>query len=72
VIASKVEQSSGFFVIGAKGNATVGNYMTEVVEWAESRWPGTYRVRRTNYSGVELPEFLPALSIEPTSADNSR
>jgi hypothetical protein len=72
VIAPRVERSTGFFVIGARGDATVGNYMTRVVDWVESRWPARYRVRRTDYGGVEFLEFTPALSVDPGSTDNSR
>jgi hypothetical protein len=72
VIAPKVEQSAGFFAIGVKGDATVGNYMTKVAEWVESRWPGKYRVRRIDYGGVELLEFHPALSTQTPLADKAR
>jgi hypothetical protein len=72
VIAPKVEQSSGFFVIGARGDATVGNYMDKVVAWVESRWPEGYRIRRMAYGGVELLEFQPALSTQAASADKAR
>jgi len=57
-IAPKVEQSSHFFVIGTQADTDVGNYMNKVVEWTESRWPAKYAVRRTDYGGVELLEFL--------------
>ena len=58
VIAPKVEHASHFFVIGARADATVGNYMTRVAAWVDSQWPAKYRVRRTDYGGVELLEFL--------------
>ena len=58
VIAPAVERQSRFFVIGAKADFAVGNYMTKLVEWTESRWPAKYRIRRTGYGGVELLEFL--------------
>ena len=72
VIAPKVEDAAVLFVIGARGDATVGNYMTKVVEWVHSRWPRRHRVRRTNYGGVELVEFLPTLSTEAIPADKFR
>jgi hypothetical protein len=72
VIVPKVDEASVFFVIGARGDATVGNYMTKVVEWVRSRWPGRHRVRRTPYGGVELIEFLPTLSTEAIPADKVR
>ena len=72
VIAPKVDEASVFFVIGARGDATVGNYMTKVVEWVQSRWPGRHRVRRTPYGGVELIEFLSTLSTEAIPADKVR
>ena len=58
VIAPKVDEASVFFAIGARGDASVGNYMTEFVQWVHSRWPGRYGVRRTIYGGVELTEFV--------------
>jgi hypothetical protein len=58
VIAPTVERQSRFFVIGAKADFTVGNYMKKLVEWVESRWPAKYSIRRTDYGGVELLEFL--------------
>ena len=72
VIAPRVERSTGFFVIGARGDATVGNYMTKVVEWVHSRWPARYRVRRTTYGGIELIEFLSTLSTAAIPADKVR
>jgi hypothetical protein len=71
-IAPKVDGTSAFFVIGAQSDATVGNYMNKVVEWVESRWPARYRVRRTDYGGVELIEFQPLLITQATSADKAR
>ena len=72
VIAPKADEASVFFVIGARGDATVGSYMTKVVEWMHSRWPGRHRVRRTPYGGVELIEFLSTLSTEAIPADKVR
>jgi len=56
-IAPLVSTASHFFVLGAKGEPSVGNYTGHFARWVESKWPSRFAVVRTDYGGVELMEF---------------
>lgn len=57
MLLPEVRDSSRFYVLTARWGGAPHYYPDEIVRWVEDRCPGSFRIKRFSFRGVDLFEF---------------